>query len=199
MSPNDVTWVAETGIDIEAHTQQMSAHKPIYIKVKFEHNIPHESPPDPPLPSELKLSRDEHGTLVHSKECEAMNDKVGRFIEREFGKWKEHPMAGSAERLLYQMETISAQAVAEEDRKKAHLFRGKPRGWSPLQILLYAQLGALVEIKRCLFGLHGKRQWRPAEVARGIKHITKYWRQLQNEYKDNLETVQDEMPLSPSQ
>jgi hypothetical protein len=145
--------------------------------------------PDPPLPTELAIQKDENNEYVASPARVAMNECMAKFLDKNYAEREENCDCGSAERMLYQMSKNSAIAVAKVTNTMHHLKRKKPKVWSPMQ--LYAQLSALVEIRRRIYGLSGRRQWRKDEIRPGIQLLTERWYGLTKKYRRNLEGVQE--------
>lgn len=191
MTKEDLSLVRTTSIDISSYTLSLSAHKPIALGLTFSKETQVEPIPDPPLPNELAIQKDENNEYVASPARDAMNDCMDRFLDKNFSKWDEDRECGSADRMLYQMSKKSAIAVAKVMNTEHHLKRKKPKGWSPMQLVLYAQLSALVEIRRRIYGLSGRRQWRKEEVRSGIQILSEKWYSLTKKYRKNLVGIQE--------
>ena len=113
-----------------------------------------------------------------------MNEELVTLLELNHERWEREKTPGLADRLLKQMCTMSAQAVGKRQRDQQHRFRGKPHGWSHKQLILYAQLAAMVEMRRRLFGLAGRTAWRKQHVRGGIVGLTQHWRDLIRKYPE---------------
>jgi hypothetical protein len=67
-------------------------------------------------------------------------------------------------------------------------------------VVLYAQLAALVEIRRRLFGLTGRQQWRRSEVKPGIVNLIGHWRNKQmRKYATHIEARLNQVSMTPDQ
>jgi hypothetical protein len=139
MTKDDMSLVRSAWIDISLYTLSLSAHKPIALELKLIREAQVEPIPDPPLPNELAIQKDENNEYVDSPARVAMNECIEKFLDKNYAKWEENRDCGSAERMLYQMSKNSAIAVAKVTNTKHHLKRKEPKGWSPMQLVLYAQ------------------------------------------------------------
>lgn len=191
--------VLDTGMDISAHTFTISAHKPIYMTLAGSPTIRHHSPIEPPLPSELSIQRKPDGDYVRTEESNAMNDAVDKVITNNMDQWEANKTPDLAERFLLQIEQQAAKAVAKKTNDRHHLFRNKPHGWSPTQVVLYAQLASLVEVRRRLFGLQGRQRWRRSEVPNGLRNLTQHWYRMAQKYLHNTEARLIQVGMSPDQ
>jgi hypothetical protein len=80
------------------------------------------------------------------------------------------------------------------------MYRNKPHGWSPTtQVVLYAQLAALVEIRGRLFEITGRQQWRRSEVKPGIVDLIGHWRKRMRKYATHIEARLTQVSMTPDQ
>ena len=181
----DTQYIHNVFIDIGSDTLQLSAHKPLGVDIltqpKLEDNL---TPPlDPPLPVELQINRDDSGQLMESIASKAMNRRLKQFVSESFEQWQDNPSSGLADRMLFQINKLSTETIRKSNNDQHHKYKGKPHGWSPEQVILYAQLAALVEIRRRMYGLSGRTQWTRQQVKKGIHSITSNWRNLLKQFK----------------
>jgi hypothetical protein len=180
MIEDHISNVIDTGMDMASHTTTtMSAHKPIYLTLKATPATRNYPTMEPPLPMELSIERTPDG-----------------LIDRNIDQWESHPSPELAERFLLQIEQQAAKAITKQSNDSHHMYRNKPHGWSPTQVVLYAQL---VEIRRRLFGLTGRQQWRRSEVKPGIVDLIKHWRKQIRKYATHTEARLIQVSMTPDQ
>jgi hypothetical protein len=77
---------------------------------------------------------------------------------------------------------MTTRIVAEQIALTQKKFKGKPHGWSPTQVVLYAKLDALITIRRRLFSLHKSVKWTHSNAAMGVRNATHHWRKERARY-----------------
>ena len=199
ISPRFINHVLNTFTDISADASSLSAHRPIgaCINICPKTSVTFYPTIDPPTPVELTIERGEEG-YVKTDASIAMNKRLERYV-MDNQDWKTARTVGTAERLLLQLNTLAAGEVAKGQRDQQHRFRGKPHGWSPEQVVLYAQLAALVEIRRRMYGLNGRRQWRHHQVRSGIQELTQHWSDMLRKHKCNPNSADIYVGFTPKE
>ena len=167
-------------IEIDAHPKEEGEDQ------KFE----------PPVVVELNLSKDEERYL-YEHTIEKGNSSTREVLNQCMESWKSAPTAEAADKILVKAQEAMYQGVAEDVRNTHQRFKNKPHGWSPTQMILHAQLAAIVEIRRRMFGVRGRKQWRHKEVQRGKWQVTKYWRDQRRKYKIQDQDLTQVVGLSP--
>jgi hypothetical protein len=122
---------------------------------------------------ELNIDRGVDSSYINSANIAALNKKLERWCDRT-----DTPTltAVQADRNLLQLSLMTTRIVAEQIALTQKKFKGKPHGWSPTQVVLYAKLDALITIRRRLFGLHKSVKWTHSNAAMGIRNATHHWR-----------------------
>ena len=128
---------------------------------------------------ELNIDRGADMTYVNAANIKALNDRLEDWCDRVATP---DLTAEQADRNLLHLSTLTTRFVAEQNALTQSKFKGKPHGWSPTQVVLYAKLDALITIRRRLYGLHHSVQWTHQNVARGIKHATHNWKRERAKY-----------------
>jgi hypothetical protein len=115
---------------------------------------------------ELNIDRGADQTYVNAANIRTLNEKLEDWCDRVATP---NPTAAQADRNLLQLSILTTRLVAEQISLTQNKFKGKPHGWSPTQVVLYAKLDALITIRRRLFDLHHAVQWTYHNVAKGIQ------------------------------
>jgi hypothetical protein len=186
IDPNCRNLIHKVAIDTRASLATMMQHKPILASFNLsparEKRI---ELPDPPTPVELNLSMKD-GEFIHQDDIKAMNTAVEEYISKIREDYDlacaTGPSPELADRILLHLQAVALASIDGRQNNAHKRFRGKPNGWSPAQVLLHAQIEAMIEIRRHMFGLANRRQWQHDEVSVEIHRVTENWRGLLKKY-----------------
>ena len=187
------------GVDYSSDFAPYGLHRPIAIEIEVNPQVEGEDNQfEPPVVVDLNLSKDEERYLYEHTIAKG-NSSTKEVLDQYMETWRSAPTAVEADRILVKAQEAMYQGVAEDVRNTHQRFKNKPHGWSPTQMILHAQLAAIAEIRRRIYVLGGRKQWRHKEVQRGVWHVTKYWREQRRKYRTQDQDLTQIVGLSPEE